>query len=131
MIVSTKSNTGTSSRKHVNKLKTIKDKKHNNLVKEENNLLNKLNLCKKTKCGSLQKQYKKQQNLFVKEETKACPKKLSNEKFYECSKVFYENSYYKKLFDEYNKCSDIKCKTIKNKKNNITNKIIFYKISNN
>ena len=107
-----------------------KDKKYKSLVKKENNLLNKLDICKKTKCRSLDKTRKTKQKLYIKEETKACPNKLSNNKFYDCSKVFYENSDYKKSFDDYVKCTDIKCKTIKNKKNNITNKILYYKMTN-
>ena len=94
-------------------------KKHNNLVKKENKLLTKLDICKKTKCGSLHNKYKKQKKLFLQEQTKACPDKLSNNKFYECSTEFYENSDYKKLFDEYSKCGNSKCKTIKKSLKNI------------
>lgn len=105
---------------------TSKDKKRNLLEKKEDSLLKKLELCKKTKCSSLQQKKNKKSKQFEKEQDKACPKKLSNTKFYDCSKVFYEKSDYKKLFDEYVACTKKKCKKERQKKKKTTKHIIAY-----
>ena len=97
--------------------------KLNNLIKKEKEFKKKSDICDKTKCASEYKRYNELNRLFLKEQTKACPDKLSNKKFYECSNVFYKNSGLKKVMDEYSKCSNKKCKTIKKKYFNISNKL--------
>jgi hypothetical protein len=110
----------------ITNITTSKYKKRNLLEKKEDALLKKLDICKTQKCSSLEKQKNKKSKQFEKEQDKACPKKLSNIKFYDCSQVFYDKSDYKKLFDEYVACTKKKCKKEIQKKKKITKKIIAY-----
>ena len=119
MVVSTKRKNSLKSKLN-SKTKKVKI---NSLLKKEKEFKKKSDICDKTKCASKYKRYKTQKRLFLKEQTKACPDKLSNKKFYECSHLFYENSGLKKVMDEYYKCSNKKCKTIKKKYFNISNKL--------
>jgi hypothetical protein len=64
----------------------------------------KFDLCEKKYCKDLTR-YKK---LYEKEEAKKCPKSLSNEEFYECSKM-YDTSNYKKMFDKNTECTKQYC----------------------
>ena len=91
------------------------------LVKKEIDLViknaEKRELCKKTKCAKLYKEKKEENKIFEKEQDIKCPKTLSNDKFYDCSKIFYDNNpQLKKKYNEFIKCGDKKCKTKTNKK---------------
>jgi hypothetical protein len=76
--------------------------------KEETRLLKKLNKCKTRKCAKINKERIKERINFDKEQGKKCHQKSSNT-FYNCSIDFYNESKYKKLFDEYVSCGKRKC----------------------
>ena len=79
------------------------------LEKDEDKLLKQLNKCNKTKYSKKNKLKEKENKIFEKEQDKQCLKTLTNEEFYKCSEKFYNNSEYKKIFDEYVKCGENKC----------------------
>lgn len=109
--------------------KSFKDKKRQLLSNKEDALFNKLELCKKTKCGSLRNKADKVQKQLKKVIDKICPPAktlLSNDKHYKCANEIYETSDFKKLFDEYIDCININCKNVKKKKKKTTKKIISY-----
>ena len=64
----------------------------------------KFDACEKKYCKDLTKDKK----LYEKEETKKCPKSLSDMEFYECSKM-YDTSNYKKMFDKNTECTKQYC----------------------
>ena len=100
-------------KKNVNS--SIFKKIDNNLEKEEP-LLKKLNNCKTRKCKKYNKQKLIEQKHFEKEQDIQCQQK-SDEEYYNCSKIFYDNSNYKKIFDKWVKCTDKKCVKEKNELN--------------
>ena len=106
--------------------KPFNNKTRNNLNKKEDTLLNKLESCKKTKCGLLQKDKINSHKIFGKEQNKQCPNTLSNKKYYNCTTKFYEKSDYKNKFENYAKCGNTKCKKEKKRKTRITKQIISY-----
>ncbi len=97
-----------------------------NLEKKEDKLQKQLNKCKKTKCSKLYKIKEKEQLIFEKEQDKQCPKTLTNDEFYKCSEKFYNDSEYKKIFDEYVKCGETKCKIYKKKLHTLRDKLLVY-----
>ena len=103
-----------------------------NLENKEINLsikhAEKRELCKKTKCAKLYKEKEEENKIFEKEQDIKCPKTLSNDKFWDCSKIFYDNNpQLKKKYNEFIKCGDEKCKKKTNKKlNKIRNKLMVY-----
>ena len=101
--------------------KTIK-----NLEKKEEKILKQLNKCKNTKCFKKFKLKEKENKIFEKEQVKQCPKTLTNDEFYKCSEKFYNDSDYKKIFDEYVKCGDTKCKIYKKKLHILRDKLLIY-----
>jgi len=109
--------------------KSYKDKKRKLLSNKEDALFNKLELCKKTKCGSLKNKADKVQKQFKKVIDKICPPAktlLSNDKHYKCANEIYKKSVYNKLFDEYIDCINTNCKNVKKKKKKTTKQIISY-----
>jgi hypothetical protein len=93
------------------------------LEKKKNILQDKTDNCKKKKCYKFYKDKLEEDKNFEKEQDKSCPKKLSDVKFYECSKVFYDNHPELKIkYNKFIKCGDIKCKQITKKRNEITKK---------
>ena len=106
--------------------KSINNKTRKNLYKKEDTLFNKLESCKKTKCGSLQKDKLKLGKVFKKEQNTRCPNTLSDMKYYNCSTKFYDKSDYKNKLENYFNCIDTKCKNEKKRKSRITNQIISY-----
>ena len=85
-------------------------------LKKEEPLLKKLNNCKTRKCKKYNKQKLIEQKHFNKEQDIQCQQK-SNEEYYNCSEIFYNNSNYKKIFDKWVKCADKKCVKEKNELN--------------
>ena len=65
----------------------------------------KFDLCEKKYCTDLTKDKKQ----YEKEQAIKCPKSLSNMKFYDCTKLLYEPSNYKKLFDKNIECTKQYC----------------------
>ena len=106
--------------------KSFNNKTRNNLNKKEDTLLNKLESCKKTKCGLLQKDKINSHKVFEKEQNKQCPNTLSTKKYYNCSTKFYDKSDYKNKLENYFNCIDTKCKNEKKRKSRITKQIISY-----
>ena len=109
--------------------KKSKDKKRNILANKEDALFNKLELCKKKKCGTIKMQTNKAQKQFKNEIDKTCPPMktlLTNNKYFKCSNEIYEKSLYKNLFDEYIDCINTNCKNVKKKKKKTTKHIIAY-----
>ena len=106
--------------------KSFNNKTRKNLYKTEDTLFNKLESCKKTKCGSLQKDKIKSGKVFEKQQNKQCPNTLSTKKYYNCSTKFYDKSDYKNKLENYFNCIDTKCKQEKKRKSRITNRIISY-----
>jgi hypothetical protein len=97
-----------------------------NLENKEEKMLKQLNKCKKTKCSKQFTIKEKENKIFVKQQDKQCPKNLTNDEFYKCSEKFYNDSEYKKLFDDYVKCGDTKCKIYKNKLHTLRDKLLVY-----
>ena len=109
--------------------KSFKDKKRQLLSNKEDALFNKLELCKKTKCGSLRNKADKVQKQVRKEIKKKCPPAktfLSDDKHYKCANEIYETSNFKKSFNEYIDCVNTNCKNVKKKKKKTTKHIIAY-----
>jgi len=98
--------------------------KLNNLIKKEKEFKKKSDICDKTKCASEYKRYNELNISTAKGRVKACSSyNFLSKKYDKCSHLFYENSGLKKVMDEYSKCSNKKCKTIKKKYFNISNKL--------
>jgi hypothetical protein len=76
--------------------------------KKEVRILKKITQCKNKKCSKLNKIRAKEEKIFEKEQDKKCQQK-SAKAFYDCSDVFYENSKYKTLFNNFIKCGNEKC----------------------
>ena len=75
--------------------------------KPMNNAMNKFNDCRNKKCipsKTLKKEYKKYYNLL----TKKCGNKITNNTR-KCRIQIYEDSEYKKLFEQHEACSKKKC----------------------
>jgi hypothetical protein len=90
-------------------------------------LLDKSEKCKKTKCSKLYKEQEAENKIFAKEQDIKCPKKLSDDKFYDCSVLFYNNNpQLKQKFYEFMKCGDMKCKDVTKKRKALNNKIQKY-----
>ena len=110
--------------------KSFNNKTRKNLYKKEDTLFNKLESCKKTKCGSLQKDKIKSGKVFEKEQNKQCSNILSDMKYYNCTAKFYDKFYdksdYKNKFKNFYNCIDTKCKNENKRKLRITNQIISY-----
>jgi hypothetical protein len=102
------------------------DKNIKNLEKKEEKILKQLNKCKKTKCSKIYKIKEKEEKKFNKEQDKQCPKTLTNDEFYKCSEKFYNNSEYKKIFDDSVKCGETKCKIYKKTLNTLRDKLLVY-----
>ena len=102
----------------------IMDKNIKNLEKKEEKILKQLNKCKKTKCSKIYKIKEKEEKIFNKDQDKQCPKTLTDDEFYKCSEKFYNNSKYKKIFDENVKCGETKCKIYKKKLNTLRDKLL-------
>ena len=76
--------------------------------KKEVRLLKKVTQCRNRKCRKLNKIREKEHKIFKKEQDKKCHQK-SDKAFYNCTDVFYENSKYKTLFDNFIECGNQKC----------------------
>lgn len=97
------------------------------LEKAEWKVIDEMALCKKTKCAKLYKEKEEEHKIFEKEQNIKCPKKLSNDKFYDCSKVFYDNNQHLRTkFNEFVKCGDKKCKSKTKKIKSIRNKLLVH-----
>ena len=115
-------------KKQKNKLVNKNSINNNNtlikLEKQESILQNKSEKCKKTKCSKLYKEKIEEDKHFEKEQDKQCPKKLSDDEFYKCSELFYNNHPELKLkYNSFVKCGTIKCKHITKKRKEVSNKI--------
>jgi hypothetical protein len=98
-----------------------------NLEKKQSILQDKREDCKRKKCYKFYRDKIKEDKKFEKEQEKKCPKTMSNNKFYECSKLFYNNNpELKTKYNKFVKCADIKCKNITKKMKQISNKIELY-----
>jgi len=97
------------------------------LEKEEWKIIDEIELCNKTKCAKLYKEKEAEHKIFEKEQDIKCPKKLSNDKFYDCSKVFYDNNpQLKTKYNEFIKCGETKCKSKTKKLKSIRDKLLVY-----
>ena len=105
----------------------IINKNIKNLEKKEEKIEKQLYKCKETKCSKNIKE--KEENIFVKEQDKQCPKTLTDVKFYKCSEKLYNDSKYKKIFDEYVKCGETKCKIYKKKLYTLRDKLLVYQMA--
>jgi hypothetical protein len=111
-------------KKLLNKSSTNTKKIITNLEKQEKMLLDKSEKCKRTKCSKLYKEKEAENKIFVKEQDIKCPKKLSNNEFYDCSILFYNNNpHLKQKYNEFMKCGDMKCKHVTKKRKELNNKI--------
>jgi len=114
----------------MNKITKMDDKKMNKnirkLEKQEDNLINQMQKCRETKCSKKFRIKEKEEKIFEKEQDKRCPKNLTNDEFYNCSKKFYKNSEYKKIYDEYAKCGETNCKIYKKKLHSLRDKLLVY-----
>jgi hypothetical protein len=59
-------------------------------------------------CRALTRRKVKQQRAYQKELARRCPSRLSDMKYYKCSK-FYDTSSYKKAYDEWDRCRRAHC----------------------
>jgi hypothetical protein len=99
--------------------KTIKNKPNSfedimkEQMKKEKTYLRKIDKCKTKRCSKYNKKRLLEYKRFFRQQDIECPQK-SNADFYNCSAVFYENSKYKQLYDDWVKCSHRKCSKERN-----------------
>jgi len=107
----------------ISKCKSLKEKV-DSLLNKSKSVHSKFIRCKNKKCASENKNVRNEADLYFKNRTKACPYNLlSLKKYTKCTKLFSKTHNYKKIMNNYNKCSNSKCKSLQKTINNIQRKL--------
>jgi len=106
----------------ISKCKSLKEKV-DSLLKKSSSVENKIIICKNKRCASEKKNVRNEGDLYFKNLSKACPNNLLFKKYIKCKELFYKTNNYKKIMNNYNKCSNSKCKSLQKTLNNIQGKL--------